>query len=219
MDAASNCWSTSENWHCAVTALHLSETQKNPCFLLLLFSRILSPHQLLRVHSVGNIFETTLWPKGGLLLLCHYYVPLLSFLIFLCNFTFSAKLCHTDCYYFLFTVKCWLCCVRFCVSGTSCRLGASACARQIREGGKYQRTTGIGRDPEGSPGPTLKWIHTGMEPLTLVLSVAFTHSKSFFNERINFWCRTERLNPKQTFSPISRYVVCYTWRIFFFAFW
>lgn len=47
----------------------------------------------------------------------------------------------------------------------------------------------------------------------------FTHSKSFSNERINFWCRTERLNPKQTFSPISRYVVCYTWRLFFFAFW
>lgn len=48
-----------------------------------------------------NIFETALWPKGGLLLLCHYCASLLSFPIPLCNFTFSAKPCHTDSYYFL----------------------------------------------------------------------------------------------------------------------
>lgn len=61
-----------------------------------------------------NVFETALWPKGGSLLLCRYCAPLISFPISPCNFTFSAKLCHADCYYFLlYTVSNADCAVMF----------------------------------------------------------------------------------------------------------
>lgn len=84
-----------------------------------------------------TVFETALWPKGGSLLLCDYYAPFLSFPISLCNSTFSAKFCDTDCYYFLLLTVSNAACVvvLFLVFHVPCAGGQHLRGRSERVGG------------------------------------------------------------------------------------
>lgn len=209
---------SSESWHCAVRDLHLSQTEKKTCFLLLLlFPRILFPHRVLGVHSVGIFLKL----HCGLKEACCYSVIIVPHSS---PFPFPSVISHSLLNPVTQTViiSCCSVCQMLIV------LCSFRCFRYLMQAGSICLCQADQRGWEESQN-TWSWKGFPSEPSTLWCcqhhaltnwKVPFhTHSKSFSDETMSFWCRIERLNLKQTFPPNSRYVFCYAWRIFFFTFW